>query len=68
MLKENRGNKTEAVLKKKIYRVSKKKKKKKRETLNQIMKTLREHLKCLVLSSAFFGTLDERLFRRDTEL
>ena len=29
MLKENRGNKTEAVLKKKIYRVSKKKKKKK---------------------------------------
>ena len=66
MLKENRGNKTEAVLKKKIYRVSKKKKK--RETLNQIMKTLREHLKCLVLSSAFFGTLDERLFRRDTEL
>ena len=67
MLKENRGNKTEAVLKKKIYRVSKKKKKK-RETLNQIMKTLREHLKCLVLSSAFFGTLDERLFRRDTEL
>ena len=64
MLKENRGNKTEAVLKKYIYRFCKKK----RETLNQIMETLREHLKCLVLSSAFFGTLDERLFRRDTEL
>ena len=64
MLKENRGNNSkEAVLKK--YRVSQKKK---RETPNQIMETLREHLKCLVLSSAFFGTLDERLFRRDTEL
>ena len=62
MLKENRGNKKEAVLKK--YRVSQKK----REALNQIMETLREHLKCLVPSSAFFGTLDERLFRRDTEL
>ena len=65
MLKENRGNKTEAVLKKIIYIESLKKE---RETLNQIMKTLREHLKCLVPSSAFFGTLDERLFRRDTEL